>query len=716
MSFLSSLLNILQVVVGFGFVIFWHELGHFLAARWAGVRVEQFSVGMGHAVVSWRKGIGFKLGNTAREFEHRTKEEFERRERARLRANETLIEPTLRQKYDIAKELGIGETEYRLAWIPLGGYVKPTGQDDLRPSAEVGGDDPHAYGAKSPGKRMVIISAGVVMNIILAFFLYVGLFLSGFNAPPAIVGHVQPGSPAQFAGIGVGDQILELNGKVPHDFTKIPMGVALLEAGRSAPVKIRKPDGSIVNTDITPAATSARADGLLAIGISPASELAAFPDNSIAQAQLSEAREQQDLFDPGVFLLNPGDRITAIEGVPVTKRDIVLNERKVQIDPIEQLDAALQKSEGRPVVLTVQNTAGALHDVKIQPTFAPRFNEIGFDVAGMMPMTKIDGVSVGSVADAAQDEKPNTGLRAGDRVLEIHIDRAVVALPDVAQFYATLQQAQRGGKPLTLVVMRGAEKLTFNLKHPWSVWKATVLGIAPASAFEEPIVAHTREPVQGRPSMTDNVRLRDVKIVSIASQPVSNWYDISRIVAAAVPGEKVTLRTIDRDGVATAQEVVFTQADVERAKQNRFVAELPLKDLNLARKTSNPLTAAAWGFEDTKDSLTSVYRTIQRLVQGSVPVSSLHGPVGIFGFGQTAADRGFDWFIWFMALISANLAVVNFLPVPIVDGGLFIFLLIEKFTGRPPSPKVQSFAQLVGLILIASVFLFVTYNDLSSKL
>ncbi|MGC4032831.1 MAG: site-2 protease family protein [Tepidisphaeraceae bacterium] len=62
---LSSVLNMVLVAFAFGFVIFWHELGHFLAARWAKVRVEQFAVGMGQAIFSWRKGIGVRFGQHA---------------------------------------------------------------------------------------------------------------------------------------------------------------------------------------------------------------------------------------------------------------------------------------------------------------------------------------------------------------------------------------------------------------------------------------------------------------------------------------------------------------------------------------------------------------------------------------------------------------------------------------------------------------------------
>ena len=68
--------------------------------------------------------------------------------------------------------------------------------------------------------------------------------------------------------------------------------------------------------------------------------------------------------------------------------------------------------------------------------------------------------------------------------------------------------------------------------------------------------------------------------------------------------------------------------------------------------------------------------------------------------GAKFAFKGFDWLVWFLAMISANLAVVNFLPIPIVDGGLFTFLILEKVQGRPLSQRAQSIAQVVGLALI----------------
>ena len=137
-----------------------------------------------------------------------------------------------------------------------------------------------------------------------------------------------------------------------------------------------------------------------------------------------------------------------------------------------------------------------------------------------------------------------------------------------------------------------------------------------------------------------------------------------------------------------------------------------MHELSQPRKTKNFLQAAAWGVEETRDLIVQFYITLQRMVSGSVPAKNMMGPVGIVRAGAGFASRGIDYLIWFLAMISANLAVVNFLPIPIVDGGLFMFLLIEKFQGKPLSPRVQSIAQLVGIALIVSVFIFVTYQDI----
>ncbi|MBU0719398.1 MAG: site-2 protease family protein, partial [Planctomycetes bacterium] len=126
----------------------------------------------------------------------------------------------------------------------------------------------------------------------------------------------------------------------------------------------------------------------------------------------------------------------------------------------------------------------------------------------------------------------------------------------------------------------------------------------------------------------------------------------------------------------------------------------------------NALEAVQIGLQKTYYFILQVYQTMQRMFfSRSVGFENLSGPLGIVSIGGTIARAGLVEFLFFLAILSANLAVINFLPLPIVDGGLMVFLIIEKIKGSPVSLRVQVATQMLGLFLIVGVFMFVTYND-----
>jgi len=150
--------SILSFIIVLGVLIFFHEFGHFLVARLFGVGVEKFSLGFG---------------------------------------------PRL-----IGKKVGI--TDYRISAIPLGGYVKMIGEE---PDAEIDAQDiPLSFTHKHVAKRMLIVAAGPVFNILLAVFIFFGIFLiSGTFVLKPSVGSVKQGSPAFAAGLEKGDLITAIN-------------------------------------------------------------------------------------------------------------------------------------------------------------------------------------------------------------------------------------------------------------------------------------------------------------------------------------------------------------------------------------------------------------------------------------------------------------------------------------------------------------------------
>ena len=111
--------------------------------------------------------------------------------------------------------------------------------------------------------------------------------------------------------------------------------------------------------------------------------------------------------------------------------------------------------------------------------------------------------------------------------------------------------------------------------------------------------------------------------------------------------------------------------------------------------------------------MTDAWLTLKRIVRGQVSSKqNLGGIITIGVVSHTAASVGLTYLLFFLCLLSVNLAFLNVLPIPVLDGGHLFFLIIEKIKGSPVSERVLGYSQMVGLVLILSLFVFVTYNDL----
>jgi regulator of sigma E protease len=125
-----------------------------------------------------------------------------------------------------------------------------------------------------------------------------------------------------------------------------------------------------------------------------------------------------------------------------------------------------------------------------------------------------------------------------------------------------------------------------------------------------------------------------------------------------------------------------------------------------------PWQAIRGGFLKTWEVTHLTCITIVKLFQGVVPIKTLGGPIMIGQMAGQLAKESFVFLIPFMAVISINLGILNLLPVPILDGGVIIFLLIELFVGKPIGIKKRDMAQKVGLFLLIFLMAVVFYNDI----
>ncbi|MGQ0629057.1 MAG: site-2 protease family protein [Phycisphaerales bacterium] len=722
LAIMATLFDLAIVIAGFSLIILIHELGHFLAARWAGIRVMAFALGFGPAVVSFRPGLGFRRGSSEREY-------------LNLRAGTT--PPPV--------DGGVGRispTEYRLNVLPLGGYVKMLGQDDADPSAR--SDEPDSYQSSPPFKRMVVISAGVVCNVILAAVLFVVVFSVGLETEPCKIGEVIPESPAALAvatnasdeavakpGLHGGDEVLLIDGKKPDSFKDLSLAAAMARPGAAIELEIarrgeKEPLRFLIVPKIDPFTR------MLGIGVFPAAsgELVGSRPADGDHAVITKALRARGLKEalPGMRLVEVAGKTAGPGGARLSIIDI---------------DEAAASGDGAPVDVVFEGAGPGGAVVRVRESLAPRApmqmqtfeSSTGGGLVnaehllGFMPLLRVE---------ATTERSENAGIRTGDVFIRVG-DRS---WPSPIEAIAEIQ---RGGRSsVNLVIARPAA----------SGMKVVVLPSVPVvggtigfnrgdSAAVLPFVAGYPRLVAGPRPYADTVAPpppaagivlpENARIVAIDGQPVAALADAWRVLRGAAASGKSTvhvafqsgrveatheeklLRFVDAPAVELTIDPASAQA-LQASSWTTVLSEGLFAPELITLRGSNPLASIAMGARETLRAMTSTYLTFARLFQGTVKVEHLKGPVGIAHVGTLLASKGFIWLLFFMAVVSVNLAVVNFLPLPIVDGGQFLFILFEQVTGRQVSVMVQNVAAIGGLLLIGSVFLITTFNDVANLL
>jgi len=132
------------------------------------------------------------------------------------------------------------------------------------------------------------------------------------------------------------------------------------------------------------------------------------------------------------------------------------------------------------------------------------------------------------------------------------------------------------------------------------------------------------------------------------------------------------------------------------------------------QKADSIVEAVEFGTNDTIKSIRSMYQNLASLMSGRISTDSLGGPIEIASQTFSAAEDTFA-LILFLGMISLNLAVVNFLPIPMLDGGHMVFLIYEKLRGKPASDAVMAAATYLGLAIVLSLMAFVFYLDIKRR-
>jgi regulator of sigma E protease len=663
----SSWWVILQVAGGLGFVIFVHELGHFLVAKACGVKCEKFF-------------LGFDVGGLK------------------------LLSFTW------------GETEYGIGALPLGGYVKMLGQDDNPAAAAAeaqraraagpghpftAGDlppepidephpawDPRSYPAQSVPKRMAIISAGVIMNVIFAVLMASLAFGLGVKEMTCTISGVRTGGAAWRAGLRTGDEIVKIGDRENPIFNDLRHGVTVGDLAKGIEFTVRRPADASTRTVLLKPDTDL---GVPTIGVTSPISLtlpAEFGKGLPGAAGLAKPA------------LEPGDTVRTIDGAPVKT--------------YAELLAELSRKPSATVTLGVDRVVeGAAKPERVEITLPPQPRRTTGITIGP---ARITAVQEGSPAAAA-------GLEAGDTIVTIAGEPAgdPLTLDD--------RLATFTGKPLALTVGReGQADREVTITPREVTWRddetsgpgcrvaVSALGIALAVADVVADVAAGSPAAKAGLMAGDRLTRANLVLPGEAADaegaPISakdpNWPAVVAAIQQLPAGTKLALEVASAAGQARSLELEPVEADDLFIVDRGLVFD-PVYEKVQARSLGE---AFGRGLRKAGEDLSLVYSFLGKLWSNTISPRLLGGPIEIAKQAGKSAEEGFGRLLLFLTMLSANLAVVNFLPIPVLDGGHMVFLLYELIRGKPPSETVVGVLSYLGLALILTLMMFVFGLDL----
>ncbi|HYM77800.1 MAG TPA: RIP metalloprotease RseP [Candidatus Dormibacteraeota bacterium] len=366
-----SSLYYLYIVPVLGFMILIHEFGHYAVAKWLGVRVEVFSIGFGKRLIGFRKG----------------------------------------------------ETDYRIAAIPLGGYVKMSGENPLDQRT----DDPREFMNHSRWHRFLIAIAGPAMNIMLAIFLLTTVYMVHYEYPvyldkPAVIDGVKHDSPAAQAGLQAGDRIVRVDGIENPTWEQLEPRV-WLSPNQPLTVSVQRGNQVFDKTLVPKAVTS-----------SEVGSAGWFPEDPVVVG-----RTEPDLPAAKVGI-KEDDRIVALDGQPVQS--------------IEGVIDSLQRTKDQPVDLTVKRGDQTLH-FRLQPVLSKTEDpkeqryRLGFSNKGEIKVTTLPFAKALRLSLRKNREYSFMILELAKKLVQRKISLRAVSGPIGIAQEAGYAAQQKGWTPLT---------------------------------------------------------------------------------------------------------------------------------------------------------------------------------------------------------------------------------------------------------------------------
>jgi regulator of sigma E protease len=338
----------------------------------------------------------------------------------------------------------------------------------------------------------------------------------------------------------------------------------------------------------------------------------------------------------------------------------------------------------------------------------PAFNLI-FTVAAFWLMFMLGKPDIAPLVTAApQSMAAQAGIHPGDRVLRID-GKPVATWSDSLEAVAN---AMLGREPLPMDV-RGTDGAERHVVLPLQELPAgqgidqylEKLGLKPA-----PLPAVAATVTEGDPAQVAGMRGGD-RLISVNGQPVTDFDTFANLVRdEAGKSPRLTI-AIERAGQPKTLTVTAVRKSYEGHPEQWLIGIRPPQP-EQALVRYGPFKAMGAALATTWDRAMSIFNMIGKMVSGQASTKNLSGVIGIAQVANASASMGATWFIEFLALVSLSLAVLNLMPIPVLDGGHLLYYLIELVKGSPLSERAMMAGQYVGLILLFTLMGLAFYNDI----
>lgn len=632
---IENILYALFAILGLGFLVFIHELGHYIVARRQGMRIEVFAIGFGRPIYSWiYQGVKWQIGI-----------------------------------------------------LPFGGYVKIAGMHKEKGVEPF--DIPDGFFGKSPWQRIKVAFAGPFVNIAFSLMVFVGLWIFGgrdksFSEFTRHIGWVDPKSALYEQGVRPGDLIQKYSGRDFGGFKDLLISSVMNEkTTRIEGYKLdyRTSERRPFDYTLKPYAIADSKEKMSTIGVLTPAQYLIYDQEGSPNSSMATGLQPLDRFiwvDGEIVFSHQQLRSLVNDSTAfftIRRGNEIVHTKVPRVHLDELAMNAMEKAE--------------IGDWQYEAGLRQKFHDLYFIPYNLSPSAQVEGRL--SFIDETDQRKAFENcerctyfhpLQEGDQII------AVDGIP-VKTSYDLLDKLQT--RRVLAIIERDP------------ALQKSVLWTDSDAQFENFSYSNLSQIVSSIGTQNPVTTSGDLVLLNpMVPRPRSSLELSSKLQAQQARDLANYKKQIDK--IQDPQKKAEAITELDKA-QKTLVLGLSFKD-RAVRYNPTPIDQFSIVFADT-------WRTLSGLVSGSMNAKFVSGPIGIVHVVHQSWKIGVQEALFWMAVISLNLGVMNLLPIPVLDGGHIVLSVYEAVTRRRLSAKMMERLMFPFIGLMIALFIYITYQDIA---